>query len=45
LSGIHDGYPSYTVRVKKTIYDWQQQTLASLLGDGEITANVELFYW
>jgi RHS repeat-associated protein len=45
LSGKNDGYPSYTVRVKgKTVWDWQQQTLLSLLGDGEITASAE-FNW
>jgi hypothetical protein len=34
------------VRVKgKTVWDWQQQTLLSLLGDGEITASAPEFNW
>jgi RHS repeat-associated protein len=45
LSGKNDGYPSYTARVKgKTVWDWQEQTTWSLLGDGEITASAE-FTW
>ncbi len=39
LSGINEGYPSYTVRFEReTVLDWHQETLLSLLGDGEIPA-------
>ena len=45
LNGVNDGYPSYTVRVKgKTVWDWQQQTLLGLLGNGSMTASAE-FNW
>jgi RHS repeat-associated protein len=44
LYGRHDGYPSYTVRVKGQIYDWQQQTLWSLIGEGEINVDVEFSF-
>ena len=45
LSGKNDGFQSHTVRVKGwMVWDWQQQTILSLLGDGEITASAE-FSW
>ena len=36
LNGRHDGYPSYQIRVKGLIYDWQQRSFWDLLGQGEI---------
>ena len=44
LSGRHDGYPSYTVKVKDKIYDWQQQTILSLIGEGEHKPVVEFSF-
>ncbi|MGA4577201.1 RHS repeat-associated core domain-containing protein [Limisphaera sp. VF-2] len=45
LTGKHDSYPSYVVRVKgKTIHDFQQQSLSGLLGDGEVTVD-KTFSW
>ena len=40
ISGKNDGYPSYVIRIAgENVWDWQQQTLASLLGSGEIKAS------
>ena len=46
MTGKHDGYPSYTARVKTQIYDWQQERwgLLDLLGDGEIDVDVEFSF-
>jgi hypothetical protein len=45
LIGMHDGYPSYLVRVKRNkIYDWQQRSIRNLFGSGGITVDKD-FNW
>jgi len=42
LTGKNDSYPSYVVRaVGDGIYDFQQQSLTGLIGDGDVEVDIE----